>query len=270
VGKHDAARTFGIYASTGRTGSTFLCRLFLRSPIAAVLHGGLPTRLDGDFESAEEMLATYFERLTGGADGGCVYVEGNPRFIERVAQKYCIADPCRVVRLLEAQGFSVRCLFMTRDPRGYALSMKNRGRELGRDPWPPAEKVGTALDAATFERIYACPAEWLQAQDDFGRICASWLLRNRFLKRLVDLPECHFVRFEDLFDRTVGDLDFVRRIQRIHDHFHLPVFTRIDELLLERRRPRNATTPVDKLTDDELEQLRAMCSADAAEWGYTV
>jgi hypothetical protein len=260
------APTLALYASTGRTGSTFLCHLFQQSPIAAVFHAGLGARIGKGVDSADEMLAAYLTRITDGVGGRSVYVEGNPRFFERVAKLYGIGDPCQIVQLLQARGTSVRCLFMTRHPRGYALSIKNRWRERGRDYWPGP----TGVEPATFQRMYGCPREWLRAEDYFGHICASWLLRNRFLKRLMELPECHFVRFEDVFDRSVSDFDFVRRIQRIHEHFQLPGLTRIDELLLERHRPRNATTHVEGLTDDEVKKLRRMCSVDAAEWGYTI
>lgn len=253
-----------IMASTGRTGSTFLFHLFRRSPVANDLHGGLGTRLDRALESPDEMLAAYLARVTG--NGACVHLETNPRFFESVAARHSITDPCEIVRLLQAHAVQVRILFMTRDPRSYAVSIKNRWRELGRE-YQPAPK---ALSPATFEATYGVPRQWLRDQDEFGHVCASWLLRNRFLSRLMVLPECRFLRFEDIFDGSVSDVDFVRRIQDIHDHFQLPGYTTIDELLVERRQPRNATNRVEALTDDEAARLRAMCGAEAAEWGYTL
>lgn len=264
-----AAPTFAVYASTGRTGSTFLCDLFGHSPMAAVFHGGLQVRVDSTVEPADRMLAAYLTKMT--EHDGRVYVEGNPRFLERVAQTHSIDDPCLIVRLLEAQGYSVRCLFMVRHPRGYARSMKSRLLERGRDAWPPAEQIGiSTLSVETFECVYACPAKWLEDQDAFGRICGSWVLRNRYLKRLMDFPGCHSIRFEDLFDRGVSDVEFVQRIQEIHDHFQLPAYARVDRLLEARREPRNASQRVDELTATEEEQLRAICGADAAQWGYAL
>jgi hypothetical protein len=262
-----AAPIFAVCASTGRTGSTFLCDLFRKSPIAAVFHGRLLIRVDWTIESPEAMLATYLAQMTERERR--VYVEGNPRFLERVAQRHSIDDPCSIVRLVEAQGFSVRCLFMVRSPRGYARSMKSRLLEHGRDAWPPEEQVGSTLSVEAFERVYACPAKWLEDQDAFGRICGSWVLRNRYLKRLMDLPGCHFARFEDVFDGSVSDGDFVQRIQEIHDHFQLPTYADIDHLLEKRRTPRNASQRVEELTDAEEEQLRVICGDDAAAWGYT-
>jgi hypothetical protein len=270
--------TLGIYASTGRTGSTFLARVLRRTPVVAWWHGRLFARLEHQIESPEEMLTAYVAKITEMAREQCVfpesdprvYIEGNPRFIERVAQKYEVPDPQQVVRSLQVRGFCVRCLFVVRDPRRYAVSIKSRWPELGPDSWPPAEKFGTTVDAALFERMYGHSVEWLRAQDYFGRICASWLLRNRFLKKLVDLPECVVMRFEDIFGPDVSDREFVQRVQRIRDHFQLPGYARIDQLLVERQLPRRATSHPQELTKREIEQLQSMCGADAEEWGYTI
>ncbi len=268
-----------IYASTGRTGSTFLCRLFQWSPPAAVFHGRVGERWWGNWchpersiarGTADEMAAGYLACIEALDPGKDVYVEGNPRFVEAVAQTHAISDPREVVKLVQAQGVTVRCLFMVRNPADFALSMKNRFRELGRTPWLQPEVVGETLSVETFETVYGFPADEFMALDTFGKTCASWVLRNRFLKPLVDLEECLFIKFEDLFDPDASDMEFVRMIQEIHEHVRLPACEPVDKLIQQRQRRRNASVKLESLTDEEMDRLKTLCGAAASEWGYRI
>jgi hypothetical protein len=264
VAADGGAPTLAVYASTGRTGSTFLFDLFRRSPLAGALHGVLGKRVDQSLPSTPAILANYASRMREAFPDAHVYVEANPRFVERVAQAHGVSDPTEVLSLLEDQGFVVRSLFMIRDPRGYAVSVKNRWREMGRDP---DVDPGLILKKKHSAKVYGVPL-WMPKPDGFDNVCFSWLLRNRFLGKLMDDERCLFVRFEDLFGSGVSDRAFVKHIQQIHDHLQLPAYGWVDDLVARRHKPRNATSKAEGLSDEQLDQLRRRCGEAAARFGY--
>jgi len=264
-------RTLGVYASTGRTGSTFLHHLFGRAHIAGSLHSGVWKRVDSTLPSTEEIAAAYVSSMRAAFPDASVYVEANPRFVERVAWPHAVADPIEILDLLEAQGVIVRCLVMVRDPRSWAISIKHRWRESGRDPQvlgdPRAAHVGVPMSEENVRKMYGVPPGMAKPQG-FDTICATWLLRNRYLEKLLGDERCLLVPFEDLFGSGVSDEAFVGQVQQIHGHLQLPAYTWLDELVASRHRPTNPTSKAEGLSDDELDRLREICGEEAARFGY--